>query len=410
MGNNSLNELRDFIEDEDIKFIRLAFFDVFGNQKNVAIMPQSINKLADEGISIDASSIPGYDNKVKSDIFLKPDLSTVSIVPWRPVNGRVARVFCNLVYPDGTLYENDTRAMLKQTVADAEEKGIHINLGAEVEFYLFKQDEKGNPTKEPMDNASYMDIDPIDKGENIRRDIVFTLIEMGITPERSHHEQGPGQNEVDFKYSEPLISADNTSTLTWAIRNIANANGMYADFTPKPLGDKPGNGMHINVSIRTDDGDDTEMLRYFLAGILKHIREITLFLNPTRESYLRFGQLEAPKYISWGRENRSQLVRIPASANGIKRIEVRSPDPTANPYLAYTMLIRAGLDGIENKMELQEPLDVNLNTASEEIKSKLRTLPENIKEAYECAIKSELVNKYVPKSILNAYGAVAERE
>ena len=244
------------------------------------------------GISFDASAVDGYDDGVKSDMFLNPDPDTLTIVPWRPMEGRVARMFCDVTNPDGTLYPKDTRYILKQAIRAAKEAGIYVYFGAEVEFYLFRLDEKGMQTRIPLDNAGYMDIAPDDQGEAIRRDICYALIDMGIHPETSHHEQGPGQNEIDFRYSDALTAADNTSTFKWVVKSLAMMSGMWADFSPKPLPDAPGNGMHINMSVESDDGKDyTEP---FMAGILEHIREITLFLNPTKESYERLGDMKAP--------------------------------------------------------------------------------------------------------------------
>lgn len=398
---NNYQELMDFVEEENIRFIRLAFFDVFGQQKNVAVMSGELQRVLEQGISFDASAIRGFGNAVKSDLFLKPDLSTISIVPWRPIDGRVARMFCDICYPDGRSCEKDTRFILKQAMKAAEKAGLQVNFGPEVEFYVFKLDEKGERTHIPLDHAGYMDIDPLDKGDNIRRDICFSLLEMGITPEASHHEQGPGQNEIDFRYSAALSSADNTVTFKWTVRSIAESNGCYADFSPKPLRDEAGNGMHINISLRSEDGQDHTM--EFMAGILEHIRDITLFLNPTAESYERFGKLEAPSYISWGEENRSQLIRIPASGDHVRRIELRSPDPQANPYLAYALLIYAGLDGIQRGLQPPEPLDVNLYMADSDITAGLPKLPEKIEEAMSLARHSEFVRKLLPADILEAY-------
>ena len=300
-------DVMELMEEENVKFIRLAFFDVFGNQKNIAIMPGELPRALKYGISIDASAIHGFSTEEKSDLFLKPDVSTVSIVPWRPVDGRVVRMFCDICYPDGRPYEKDTRYMLKQAVKAAAEKKVRVNFGPELEFYVFRKDENGNRTTEPIDHAGYMDCEPMDRGDNIRREICFTLIDMGITPEASHHEQGPGQNEIDFRYSDAMTTADNTSTFKWAVRSICESNGLSADFSPKPLKDAPGNGMHINMSVECEDGVDRSPA--FMAGIMKYIRDITLFLDPREESYNRLGRQKAPEYVSWSEQNRSQLIR-----------------------------------------------------------------------------------------------------
>ncbi len=395
-------DVMELMEEENVKFIRLAFFDVFGNQKNIAIMPGELPRALKYGISIDASAIHGFSTEEKSDLFLKPDVSTVSIVPWRPVDGRVVRMFCDICYPDGRPYEKDTRYMLKQAVKAAAEKKVSVNFGPELEFYVFRKDENGNRTTEPIDHAGYMDCEPMDRGDNIRREICFTLIDMGITPEASHHEQGPGQNEIDFRYSDAMTTADNTSTFKWAVRSICESNGLSADFSPKPLKDAPGNGMHINMSVECEDGVDRSPA--FMAGIMKYIRDITLFLDPREESYSRLGRQKAPEYVSWSEQNRSQLIRIPASEEERRRIELRSPDPSCNPYLAYTLLIYAGLSGLAENLEPAPSLDMNLFTADAAVTDGLARLPETLQAAAAVAERSEFVRKYVPEDIIRLYG------
>ena len=396
-----------FVQEEDVKFIRLAFFDVFGVQKNISIMPDELERAFYDGISFDASSIQGFGDEVQSDLFLFPDPSTLSILPWRPSNGRVARMYCDIRYPDGTIFEKDSRLILKKAIAYAGSMGVTVDVGAEMEFYLFKTDENGNATKIPFDRAGYLDIAPEDKGENVRREICFNLIDMGIQPESSHHAAGPGQNEIDFRYSDPLTAADNASTLKWVVKTSAMSNGLHAEFSPKPMANESGSSMHVNLSIRSSDGQkDSEK---FMAGIMAHVREMTLFLNPTEESYQRFGAKKAPKYITWSPENRSQLIRIPAAKSGHNRIELRSPDPMANPYLAFALLIYAGLDGIEKDMDIPEPMNINLFTASEDITENLLTLPLSLSEAYKCAKHSDFINKYLPKAYLEAYGDICRQ-
>ena len=401
MSAYEYEKVMDFVDEEDVKFIRLAFFDVFGIQKNISIMPGQLERAFREGISFDASAVEGFGDEVKSDLFLHPDPSTFSILPWRPSVGRVARMYCDIRYPDGTLYEKDSRYILKKAVEKAKEKGLTVYFGTEVEFYLFETDEKGRPTRIPFDHAGYMDIAPEDKGENIRREICFTLIDMGIEPEASHHEEGPGQNEIDFQYSDALSAADNTSSFKWIVRTAAMGNGLSADFSPKPVKEYAGNGMHINMSVQSEDGEDYN--RQFMSGILEHIREITLFLNPSEDSYMRLGEKKAPKYITWSPENRSQLIRIPAVKNGRKRIELRSPDPTANPYLAFALLIYAGLDGIENALPLMEPANVNLYRAGNEVTDHLKKLPESRGEAWDAASASPLIKEVLPEAYLEVY-------
>ena len=397
----SYDKVVKFVHEEDVKFIRLAFFDVFGVQKNISIMPGELLRAFTDGISFDASAVAGFGDEVKSDLFLYPDPETLSILPWRPANGRVARMYCDIRYPDGTLFEKDSRLILKNAVKYAKDRGITVNFGSEVEFYLFRTDEKGDPTKQPFDYAGYMDIAPEDRGENVRREICFTLIEMGIQPEASHHEEGPGQNEIDFHYSDALTAADNTSTFKWVVKTAAMGNGLYADFSPKPIREQAGSGMHVNMSVCSDDGKD--YTDEFMSGIMAHVREMTLFLNPCENSYERLGERKAPGYITWSPQNRSQLIRIPASGSGQKRIELRSPDPMANPYLAYALLIYAGMDGIEKKMPVPEPMNINLYKVDPETVSGLAKLPQNFGEAYDAARNSRFIREILPDAYLDAY-------
>jgi len=397
----SKEEVMQYVQEEDVKFIRLAFCDVFGIQKNISIMPQELPRAFEYGIAIDASAIAGFGDENHSDLFLHPDADTLMPLPWRPEHGRVVRMFCNITYPDGTSFECDTRSILKKAIQDAEQAGYQFFFGSEQEFYLFNLDENGNPTKIPYDNASYMDIAPEDKGENIRREVCLTLEQMGIQPESSHHEEGPGQNEIDFRYSEPLTAADNTMTFQTVVKTIARRNGLFADFSAKPLEDQPGNGFHINISVKASDGTDT--MNYLIAGILDKISDMTVFLNPTENSYHRFGNNKAPKYISWSSENRSQLVRVPAAVGKYRRAELRSPDPSSNTYLAFALIIYSCLYGIQNKLSLQEPLDINLYRTDVETLASLKPLPLDLKSAYDEAAKSDFIARYIPKSILKIY-------
>ena len=390
----SYQEVMTYCQEEDVKFIRLAFCDLEGHQKNIAIMPTELARAFQYGISFDASAIHGFGDEVKSDLFLFPDPSTLSVLPWRPSQGRVVRMFCDIRHPDGTPFRRDSRYLLKKAVAEAEKMGVSCFFGVEFEFYLFQTDENGSPTKIPFDQATYMDIAPEDRGENIRREICLTLENMGIQPESSHHEEGPGQNEIDFRYSDALAAADNAVTFQAVVKTIAMQNGLWACFSPKPLEGQSGNGLHINISISNPQGKAGSDA--FMAGVLKHIREITAFLNPTEESYLRLGERKAPRYVTWSSENRSQLIRIPAAKGEYVRFELRSPDPTANPYLAYALLIYAGLDGMRSRTSLCPPLDVNLFTADKSVTKSLEALPSTLEEAVELAQQSPLIQKYMP--------------
>ena len=395
------DEIIQYVSEEDVKFIRLAFCDVFGVQKNIAIMPEELPRAFEYGIAIDASAIRGFGDVVNSDLLLHPDPDTLAELAWRPETGKVVRMYADITYPDGTPFECDTRTLLKQAIKTAELQGYTFAFGEEQEFYLFKLDDIDNRTYEPYDNAGYMDIAPEDRGENIRREICLTLEKMGIHPERSHHEEGPGQNEIDFRYSDPLTAADNALTFQMVVKTIARRNGLYADFSPKPLKDAPGNGCHINVSVKPSD--NFVNLNYMIAGILDKIQEMTLFFNPKDESYSRFGGNKAPRYISWSAENRSQLIRIPAAQGEYCRAELRSPDNLANPYLSFALLIHAGLYGINNRLALPDPVNKNLQNADPESIRNLRKLPETLKEAASLANSSSFVKSLIPQSIIDTY-------
>lgn len=396
--NFGYDDVHEFIEQEDAKFIRLAFCDIHGKLKNISVMPDEIKRAFSDGISFDASAIDGFDTEEKSDLFLFPVPSTLNVLPWRPSQGKVVRMFCNIKYPDGRPFELDSRLILENAVKYAKDNGLTIYFGTEFEFYLFKADENGNPTDIPFDNAGYFDVAPEDKGENVRREICLTLLEMGMKPECSHHEEGPGQNEIDFKYSDAITAADNAINFITVVKAAALSNGLFADFSPKPIKNCSGNGLHINMSIKSDDGED--YTDRFIAGIMAHIKEMTAFLNPCENSYKRLGEKKAPKYITWSRENRSQLIRIPAATGEYKRIELRSPDPTVNPYLAFALLIYAGVDGILTKKKLRNSTDINLYTADKSVTKNLDVLPQTLKEAVEAAKNSEFISKVLPKELV----------
>ncbi|MCH5198288.1 MAG: glutamine synthetase [Oscillospiraceae bacterium] len=397
----SKEEVIQYVREEDVKFIRLAFCDVFGKQKNISIMPEELPRAFEYGIAFDASAIAGFGDELRCDLFLHPDPETLMLLPWRPEHGKVVRMFAHITYPDGTPFECDTRSLLKKAIKDAEKAGFSFSFGAEQEFYLFNLDENGKPTTIPYDEAGYMDIAPEDRGENIRREICITLEQMGIRPESSHHEEGPGQNEIDFRYSDALTAADNAMTFQTIVKTVARRNGLCADFSAKPLDNEPGTGFHINMSVKPCDS--SENLCYMIAGILDKVEEMTAFLNPTENSYMRFGQKKAPRYISWSAENRSQLVRIPAAVGEYRRAELRSPDPTANPYLAFALMIYAGLYGLENKLDLPKAANINLFKADQETLAKFRKLPESLNEACRIAAESEFIKTHLPAAILDIY-------
>lgn len=397
----SAQEVMQYVSEEDVKFIRLAFCDIYGNPKNISIMPSELPRAFEYGIAIDASAIEGFGDETHSDLLLHPDSSTLAVLPWRPEHGKVIRMLCSISYPNGRAFECDTRNILRKAIEDAKKCGVAFSFGAEMEFYLFKLDENGNKTKIPYDNAGYMDIAPEDKGENVRREICLTLEQMGIRPESSHHEEGPGQNEIDFRYSDALSAAQNAMTFQTVVKTVAGRNGLWADFSPKPLADKPGNGFHINISAKNAAGDD--LLPHLIAGMLDKVTDMTAFLNPSEDSYARFGNHKAPGYISWSRENRSQLVRVPAAVGEYRRVELRSPDPTANPYLAFALLIYAGLDGIRNKMLPPKAVDINLFMADAGTLEQLKKLPSSLDEAISVMTESSFIREHLPAAIIDIY-------
>lgn len=398
---DSEREIMTYTKEEDVKFIRLAFCDIYGVSKNISIQRRELRRAFEDGIAIDASYLMGFGGDYGPDIYLHPEADTITILPWRPEHGKVVRMFCHLTYADGTPLKEDTRSLLKHAVRYAKEKGYCFNFKSELQFYLFKTDENGENTNIPYDHAGYMDIAPLDKGENVRREICLTLEQMGIDPESSHHEAGPGQNEIDFKYADALSSADNTVTFLSVVRTIAARNGLYADFTPKPFMDKPGSALHVTTSVKSKSGED--VTDYAISGILDHIVGMTVFLNPTDNSYQRFGRFKAPKYITWSSKNRAQLIAELVTEHKHRCLQLRSPDPMANPYLVFALMIYAAIDGIENRTALQPSTDEDVLFMSNDEQSSYKPIPNTIDKARKLAYKDALVNRYIPKSIINCY-------
>ncbi len=397
----SEQEVLQYMAEEDVKFIRLAFCDVFGRQKNISIMPGEVHRAFETGVAFDASSIAGFGDEQRSDLLLFPEPDTVTALPWRPEHGRVVRMNAAVRYPDGRPFEADTRALLKNAVLRAEKKGYSFRFGAEQEFYLFCLDENGGPTGIPCDNAGYMDIAPEDRGENVRREVCLTLEQMGVLPESSHHEEGPGQNEIDFRYADPLKAADQAQLFQTTVKTVAHRGGYHADFSPKPMTGAPGNGFHINLSVAAADGSD--VLPAAMAGVLAHVQEMTAFLNPTEESYRRLGRNKAPGFVSWSRQNRSQLIRIPAGEGELRRMELRSPDPGANPYLAFTLMIAAAMDGIERGLTPPPAADINLFKADSETLSRFQRLPGSLTHAKRVAGESVFLRGVLPNAVISPY-------
>ena len=386
------------VEEEDVEFIRLQFTDMFGMLKNVAITAGQLEKALNNRCVFDGSAIEGFVREEETDMYLHPDLDTFTIFPWRPQQGKVARLVCDVYGPDGTPFEGAPRYILKKVLKEAEELGFYFNVGPECEFFLFHTDEEGRPTTKTHEMAGYFDVAPIDLAENVRRDIVLNLEEMGFEIESSHHEIAPAQHEVDFQYEKGLKAADNILTFKMAVKSIAKQHGLHATFMPKPKAGVNGSGMHINMSLEdklgknlfadTDDKLGLSRLAYeFMAGILAHIKSMCLLTNPIVNSYKRLiPGYDAPVYIAWSRAtNRGQIVRIPSSRGASTRLELRSPDSAMNPYLALAACLAAGLDGIKNHIELPEPVVQNIYAMDEEtIKERgIDHLPETLGEAID---------------------------
>ena len=382
------SEVLDFIEENDVKFIKLAFCDIFGCQKVIAIQPALVPVALETGIPIDASRITGFEREHDSELFLVPDTSTMSLLPWRPVHGRVVRFYCDIRRADGSGFDIDCRGILKKAVDIAKLHGIIFNFGARSEFYLFKNDGEGNPTDVPFDNAGFMDAAPEDKGEDVRREICLTLEDMGVTPQSSHHSGGPGQNIIEFCHSSAVHAADDVITYKSVVKTMAAHNGPTASFDPIPIPGKDGNGFHITLTPMLRDKDCSEN---FLAGILAHAAEITAILNPTADSYRRLGVFGAPEFVSWSEKSRRCFAYKKA---GQPAIEVRSPDSTTNPYLAYAALIYAGLDGYLKRTELPKP------DAARETSEKL---PKSAEEALQVFEKSSFIRNVFPEYFVRTF-------
>lgn len=402
--NNSPKELLKFIAENDVKFIRLTFCDMFGNLKNLAIMPNELPRAFEYGIPFDASCI----HEGCSDLLLVPDISTLSILPWRPKSGRVVRFFCTLKNMNGTDYVGDMRTALINYINELRLDGYSCEMGTRCEFYLFELDEHGEPTKTPHDKGGYMDVAPLDRCENARREICLSLEEMGINPRSSCHKHGPGQNEIDFRESEPVTAADNMVHYKTVVKSIAAQNGLFASFMPKPLTDEHGSALCISLGIKKSgdnifDPDLDKMShtgKCFISGVLKRIREITAFLNSTTNSYRRFGIGYAPKYVDWSCENRSQLIRITKTADQIPRIEIRSADAACNPYITFKLILAAGIEGInDGDSSLLEVTRKSFASPDD-----LQALPVSLKEAAKIAKNSEFVRRTLSTEILkNAF-------
>lgn len=402
--NTSPKEILKFVEENDVKFIRLTFCDIFGNLKNIAIMPNELEHAFTYGIPFDASEF----SESNSDLFLVPDISTLSILPWRPKSGRVVRFFCALKNPDGTDFTGDIRTNLINYINELRMNGYSCEMGTRCEFYLFELDEKGNPTDIPHDNGGYLDVAPLDKCENARREICLSLEEMGLKPKSSCHKHGSGQNEIDFHENEPVTAADDMVHYKTVVKSIAAQCGLFASFMPRPLTKEHGSALIFSISLKKNGehifGNIPENISHegkcFISGILCRIREITAFLNPTTNSYKRFGVGYAPQYVNWSSQNCSALIKIPHITGTPPRIEIRSADASCNPYIAFRLILAAGIEGIKT------------GNCSFYDKSKAggmfpETLPTRFEEAISIAEKSDFVRNNLPehvvKTLINYY-------
>ncbi|WP_302653370.1 type I glutamate--ammonia ligase [uncultured Clostridium sp.] len=419
----SKEDILAMVEENGVKFIRLQFTDILGTLKNVAITDRQLEKALNNHCMFDGSSINGFVRVEESDMYLRPDLDTFVIFPWRPQQGKVARLICDVYMPDGTPFEGDPRYILKKAINKAKDMGYTMNVGPECEFFLFEVDNDGNPTLKTNDKGSYFDLGPIDLGENARRDMTLALEDMGFEIETSHHEVAAGQNEIDFKYADALVTADNIATFKYVVKSIAQRHGLYATFMPKPLHGVNGSGMHINISLIKDGknafhNEEDELglssVAYnFIAGVLKHIKEICPITNPLVNSYKRLvPDYEAPVYITWSAKNRSPLIRVPSAREEGTRIELRSPDPSSNPYLVLACLLLAGLEGIKYNLEPPKCVDKNIFDLNREERKRenIESLPESLHEAVAYMQKSDLVKEALGKNTFEYYIRAKEVE
>ena len=412
----SAEEVKTIVKEQDVKFIRLQFTDIFGTLKNVAITTEQLDKALNNKAMFDGSSIEGFVRIEESDMYLRPDPNTFAIFPWRPQSGKVARLICDVYNPDGTPFEGDPRYILKRSLKEAEALGYTYYAGPECEFFLFLTNEEGKPTTITHDNAGYFDLGPVDLGENARRDISMALEEMGFEIEASHHEVAPGQHEIDFKYEDGLTTADNIMTFKLVVKTIAQRHGLHATFMPKPIFGINGSGMHTNQSLfkngenaffePNDPMQLSQEAYYYIGGLLKNMRSIAAITNPIVNSYKRLVPgYEAPVYLAWSGRNRSPLVRIPAVRGNATRVELRCPDPTCNPYLGLAAMLAAGLDGVKNKITPPPPTDRNIFAMTEEERKELGigSLPGSLQEAIAELENSELARKVLGEHVFERY-------
>ncbi|MBQ8956331.1 MAG: type I glutamate--ammonia ligase [Lachnospiraceae bacterium] len=418
------DEIIRFVEEEDVEFIRLQFTDMFGTMKNMAVTKSQLAKAIDNKCLFDGSLIEGFARIEESDMYLYPDLSTFVTFPWRPQTGKVARFICDIYRPDGKRFEGDPRYALQKTEAEAKKLGYTFEVGPECEFFLFNTDENGNPTTNTSEQAGYFDLAPLDTGENARRDMVMMLEDMGFEIISSEHEKSPAQHEIDFMFDEGIKTADNVQTFKFAVKTIARRHGLHATFMPKPRTDLNGSGMHLNFSLKKDgenifyskDSADglSDTARYFIGGLMAHVDALTALTNPTVNSYKRLnpGQDKAPVYTAWSFTNRTALIRVPSNMKEHTRIDLRSPDSSANPYLALAACLAAGLDGIRNQTDPGEPVEGNIfkMSAADRAENGIRLLPGSLGEAIDALEKDELIKGVLGADITEKYIAAKRAE
>lgn len=401
----------------DVRYVRLQFTDLMGMVKNVEIPVDQLPKALDNRIMFDGSSIEGFVRIEESDMYLVPDRSTWLVFPWDSSQGRVGRLICDVYLPDGSPFPGDPRIILQRVVEEAQSLGFDaFNVGTEPEFFLFKMDEQGRPTQEVNDEGGYFDWAPLDLGENCRREIVLTLEAMGFEVEASHHEVAPGQHEIDFKYADAVQTADNIATFRLVVKTVARQYGLHATFMPKPVYGINGSGMHCHLSLfqnnknafydETDELGISETGRMFLAGVLTHATAFTAVCNPTVNSYKRLiPGFEAPSYVAWSAKNRSPLVRIPAARGASTRFEVRSPDPSCNPYLAIAAMLASGLDGIRRRLVLPPPVNRNIYIMSdqERLDAGIQSLPENLSTAIDLLAEDDMLRAALGEHVMTHF-------
>lgn len=404
------------VQEEDVEFIRLQFTDMFGTLKNVAITASQLEKALNNQCMFDGSFIEGFLRIEESDMYLYPDLDTLEIFPWRPQQGKVARLICDVYRPDRTPFEGDPRYILKKVLKEAADMGYRFDVGPECEFFLYHTDDNGQPTTLTHEKAGYFDLGPVDLGENARRDMVLTLEDMGFEIESSHHEVAPAQHEIDFRYDEALTTADNIMTFKLAVKTIAKRHGLHASFMPKPKYGVNGSGMHTNMSLSrngvnifADPNDSIGLSKeayYFIGGLMKHIKGMAAITNPIVNSYKRLVPgFEAPVYIAWSATNRSPLIRIPTPRGEGTRIELRCPDPSANPYLVLAVCLAAGLDGIRNQIMPPASVDHNIfeMTKEQKMEEGIASLPRNLLEAIHELEKDTLIQDVLGEQFAQRY-------